>query len=449
MSDKLPDSNSVRQKGPKTRWILAGLVAGAAAGVAANVLWGGSPALEKFVRYVTDPAGQIWLRALIMIVVPLVFAVLSQGVAELGNVRKLGRIGLKTLLLFVLTAALAAALGVLLVDGIGPGRGLAPGARERLLGAFHQEAEQSKGAAGATSFGIHTLVNIVPRNPLAAAAQGDMLGVIFFSLLFGLAVGLLPAERSSALRHVLRGLGDAMAVIIDLVMKLAPWGVFALIFSAVARFGFALLVMLGWYVLAVVAGLVVFQFGVYSLMLRGLAGLGPRDFFRRARVVMVTAFSTSSSNATLPTTLRVSETELGLPRDVCGFVLPLGASMNKNGSALFEAASVLFIAQVLGIPLSLTAQGVVVVMTILTAGVANVGIPSAVIPLMVTVLEAVGVPGEGVALVIGVDRLLDMCRTAVNVTGHMVTAAVVARSEGFNRQAQTDSSTAIPLVNKP
>lgn len=399
------------------------------AGVAANLLWGGSSGLEKVMRYGTDPAGQLWLRALIMIVVPLVFATLSLGVAELGNLRRLGRIGLKTLLFFTLTAALAAVLGLLLVNWVRPGLGLPPQVRDRLLATYRQEADQSKGMAGQARFGIQTLVNIVPRNPLAAAAQGDMLGLIFFSLIFGGALGLLPPGRSATLLHVVRGVGEAMAVIIDLVMKLAPYGVFALMFSAAARFGFDLLTKLGWYVLTVIAGLAILQVGVYALLLRGLARRNPRDFFRRSRVVMVTAFSTSSSNATLPTTLHVSETALGLPRDICGFVLPLGASMNKTGTALFEAATVLFIAQVLGIPLSLPTQALVIVLTVLTAGVGNAGVPSAIIPLMIPVLEAVGVPGEGIALVIGVDRLLNMCRCVVNVTGHMVAAAVVARTE--------------------
>lgn len=431
MSEKLPESNSVRQKGPKTRWILTGLAAGGVLGVVANLVWGASPALEKFVRYGTEPAGQLWLRALIMIVIPLVFSTISLGVAELGSLRALGRMGLKTLAYFVVTVVLAAALGLLLVEGLRPGAGLAPEVRARLLATYRPEVEQSKALAGQASFGVQTLIRIVPANPLAAAAQGDMLGVIFFSLIFGVALGLLPRQRSETILQAVRGLGEAMTVIIELVMKLAPYGVFALIFSVAARFGLDLLVRLGWYVLTVVAGLLIFQFGVFSLLLRFLAGRSPRDFFRRARVVMLTAFSTSSSNATLPTTLQVSETALGLPRDVCGFVLPLGASMNKIGSSLFEAASILFIAQVFGIALGPAALATVMVMTLLTAGLGNAGLPSAVIPLMIPVLEAVGAPGEGIALIIGVDRLLDMCRTAVNVTGHMVGAAIVARSESY------------------
>ncbi len=419
-----------RSAGPSAGRILAGLVAGAVAGVVANLLWGGSAGLEKVVHYATEPAGQVWLRALIMIVVPLVFASLTLGVAGLGDLRKLGRIGLKTLLYFLMVTLLAATLGLLMVNVLRPGAGLSSDVRDRLLEMYGQQAAESKTVAGEAHFGIATLVNIVPRNPLAAAAQGDMLGLIFFSLIFGVALALLPAERSATLLDVLRGLGEAMVVVIDLVMKLAPFGVFALVFSVAARFGFDLLARLGWYVVTVVAGLAVFQFVVYGVLLRLLGRWNPRDFFRRAWPVILTAFSTSSSNATLPTTMRVSEAALDVPRNIGGFVLPLGATMNMNGTALFEGVTVLFIAQVFGTGLSLPAQVVVILMAVLTA-VGAAGVPSGAIPLMILVLEAVGVPGEGIAMVIGVDRLLDMCRTVVNVTGDMSAAVFVARSEGL------------------
>ena len=419
-----------RSAGPSAGRILAGLVAGAVAGVVANLLWGGSAALENVVHYATEPAGQVWLRALIMIVVPLVFASLTLGVAGLGDLGKLGRIGLKTLLYFLMVTLLAASLGLLMVNVLRPGAGLPSDVRDRLLATYGQQAAESKTAAGEAHFGVQTLVNIVPRNPLAAAAQGDMLGLIFFSLIFGVAMALLPTERSATLLDAVRGLGEAMVVIIDLVMKLAPYGVFALVFSVAARFGFDLLARLGWYVVTVVAGLAFFQFAVYGVLLRVLAGWKPRDFFRRAWPVILTAFSTSSSNATLPTTMRVSEAALGVPRNISGFVLPLGATMNMNGTALFEGVTVLFIAQVFGTNLTLPAQGIVVLMAVLTAvGVA--GVPGGSIPLMILVLEAVGLPGEGIAMVIGVDRLLDMCRTVVNVTGDMTAAVFVARSERF------------------
>jgi DAACS family dicarboxylate/amino acid:cation (Na+ or H+) symporter len=422
------DADRKGRAAPQTGRILAGLIIGALAGAVANLLWGGSAGLDKLVRYGTEPAGQVWLRALIMVVIPLVFSRLSLGVAGLGDLRKLGRIGLKTLLFFLLVTTLAALLGLVMVNVMRPGAGLGGEVRQRLLATYRQDAGHSKEIPQRTQFGIQTLVNIVPRNPLAAAAQGDMLGVIFFSLAFGVALALLPPARSATLVEAVRGLGDAMVVIIDLVMKLAPFGVFALIFTVAARFGLDLLEQLGLYVLTVLAGLAIFEFGVYAVLVRALTGWRPVVFFRRGWAAILTAFSTSSSNATLPTTLAVCENSLGLPREICGFVVPLGATMCMNGTALFEGVTVLFIAQVFGIKLSLSAQVVVMVTAVLMA-MGAAGVPSGAIQVLILILEAVGVPGEGVAMVIGVDRILDMSRTAVNVTGDMAAAAFVARSE--------------------
>ncbi|MBI2956879.1 MAG: dicarboxylate/amino acid:cation symporter, partial [Acidobacteria bacterium] len=396
--------------------ILLGLVIGAAAGVVANSLFGPAPRLVWLVGNVTQPAGQIWLRALIMIVVPLVFASLTLGVAGLGDVRKLGRIGLKTIVYFFVTTAVACAIGLVLVNLLRPGAGLAPETRQELLARFSGQAQQMAQAAGQTRFGVELLVNIVPRNPVAAAANFDMLGLIFFSLLFGAALSVLPAERARPMLGMLEALGDAVIVIIDWVMMLAPFGVFALIFSVTALFGYDVLAKLFWYVLTVVAGLALHFFGVFSLLVRWLGRMSPLEFFSRTKTIIVTAFSTSSSNATLPTTLEVSERELGIPRQVCGFVLPLGATMNMHGTALFEGVTVLFIAQVFGVSLGLGQQLMVVVMAVLTA-VGTAGVPSGSIPLLMIVLQVVGLPPEAIALVLGVDRILDMCRTVVNVTG--------------------------------
>jgi DAACS family dicarboxylate/amino acid:cation (Na+ or H+) symporter len=409
--------------------ILAGLLLGAVAGVGANLAWGKTSVLAAIIHYGAEPAGQMWLRALIMVVIPLVFSRLTLGVAGLGDLHKLGRVGLKTLLFFLLVTTLAAVLGLSLVNLVRPGVGLSAEARERLLETYHQDSGLSKETLQRGQFGIQTLVNVVPRNPLAAAAQGDMLGVIFFSLAFGIALALLPSDRTKALVEVLRGLGDVMIVIIDLVMKLAPYGVFALLFTVTARFGLDLLVRLGWYILTVIAGLALFEFGVYPALIKVFTGWSPWNFFRRAWTAILTAFSTSSSNATLPTTLEVCEDSLGLPREICGFVIPLGATLCMNGTALFEGVTVLFIAQVFGIHLTLASQVVVMVTAILMA-VGAAGVPSGAIQVLILVLEAVGVPGEGIAMVVGVDRVLDMCRTVVNVTGDMVAATFVARAEG-------------------
>ncbi len=424
-------SDASKHRKVLTTRIFLGLSVGAAAGVLANLFWSGAPWLEWVVSRVTDPAGQMWLRALIMIVLPLVFASLVLGVAGLGDLKRLGRVGLKTLLYFLVVTVLSVLIGLTLVNLIEPGKGLPQETRERMLETYGAQAAAGQTIARGLQLDISLLVNIVPRNPLKAMVDFEMLAVIFFSLAFGIGLALTPPHRAEPMIRFLEALGDVVTAIIDLVMKLAPYGVFALIFSVTARFGYDLLLKLGLYVITVLLGLALHFFGVYALLVRGLARLNPLDFFRRIRTVILTAFSTSSSNATLPTTLRITETELGCPKQVCGFVLPLGATMNMNGTALFEGVTVLFIAQVFGIELSLGAQAIVVLMSVLTA-IGAAGVPSGAIPLLILVLQAVGVPGEGIAIVLGVDRLLDMCRTTVNVVGDITAAAFITRSEGFS-----------------
>ena len=414
--------------------ILLGLALGAMAGVGANVLFGSAGWLRWLVEKITQPAGQMWLRALIMIVVPLVFASLSLGVAGLGDIRKLGRIGLKTLLLFALGTACAAGIGLVLVNLVRPGADLPAEIREQLLARFSQDASRLAETSGPVKFGVEMLVNIVPRNPVAAAAQGDMLALIFFSLIFGAALSILPAERARPMIGFLEALADIVVVIIGWVMKLAPYGVFALIFSVTALFGYDILQKLLLYVLTVLTGLAIHFVVVYSLMVRYLARMNPLEFFARIKTIVVTAFSTSSSNATLPTTMAVSERELGLPKQISGFVLPLGATMNMHGTALFEGVTVLFIAQVFGAGLPLSSQMIVILMSVVMA-IGTAGVPSGSIPLLMIVLQVVGLPPEAIALVLGVDRILDMCRTTLNVTGDVATAVVVARSEGYDLEA--------------
>jgi DAACS family dicarboxylate/amino acid:cation (Na+ or H+) symporter len=269
----------------------------------------------------------------------------------------------------------------------------------------------------------------VPRNPLDAASRGEMLSVIFFALAFGLALARLPKPVAAPVLRFLEGIGQAVEVMIGFAMKMAPIGVTGLIFAVTARFGFDILRTLGLYVVMVLGGLIFHQFGVLAFVAKFIAKIDPLTFFRRTRVLMVTAFSTSSSNATLPTTIRTAEEEFGVPKGIAGFVLPLGATMNMNGTALFEGLTVLFLAQVFGIELGFGAQIVVVIMAVLTA-IGAAGVPGGSIPLLVMVLEMVGIPGEGIALILGVDRILDMARTVPNVTGDLLASVIVARSEG-------------------
>jgi DAACS family dicarboxylate/amino acid:cation (Na+ or H+) symporter len=407
--------------------ILLGLAVGSGAGIASNLLWSGDPRLDWVVDHVAQPVGQVFLRMLFMVVVPLVFTSLALGVAGLGDLRRLGRIGGRTLAFFLGTTALAAVIGLTLSNLIRPGDAIDPTVRAALLTEFGGAASKRLETAGA--FGIQTFVEIVPRNPVAAAAGGDLLAVIFFTLVFGVAATRLPADTRATLVRGLDATARAVTEMIGFAMLLAPYGVAGLIFAVTARFGFDVLASLGLYVVAVLAGLALHQFWVIRLLARGLAGIAPAEFYLRARTLMLTAFSTSSSNATLPTTIRTAEEGFGVPREVAGFVLPLGATMNMNGTALFEGMTVLFLAQAFGVDLSLGTQAVVVAMTVLTA-IGAAGVPGGSIPLMAMMLDMIGVPAEGIALVLGVDRILDMARTVPNVTGDLLTSLVVARAEG-------------------
>jgi DAACS family dicarboxylate/amino acid:cation (Na+ or H+) symporter len=412
--------------------ILLGLVLGAVAGVTTNLVTHGGPLTEQFVGLVTEPIGKIWLSCLIMTVIPLIVSSLALGVAGLGDLRKLGRMGAVTLVCFLSLTTVATVLGLATMNAVRPGDSLNPEVKTRLMEAYRGEAEGAMGLSG-TEFSMDLLIKIVPRNPIKAAADGDMLAIIFFTLVLGAALAALPAERARPLMAFLESLGHATVAIIHGVMIVAPLGVFCLIFSVTARFGFDLLLNLLKYALTVVGSLAFMQVAGYALVVRFVAGRNPWDFFRKIRLVMITAFSTSSSNATLPTTMQVAQEELGMSREVAGFVLPLGATLNMNGTALYEGATVLFLAQVFGLSLSLGQQLIVVLMSVITAiGVA--GIPGGSLPLLMMVLGMVGVPMEGIAIILGIDRILDMCRTVLNVTGDLVTATIVTRVEG-RRQA--------------
>ena len=273
------------------------------------------------------------------------------------------------------------------------------------------------------------LLALVPDNPAKAAATGDFLGVMFFSMLFGVGLIRVEKEKAKPLLKVLESVNEASMAFIHLVMKLAPFGVGALVLNLTARFGFGLLRQLAGYALVVVGALAFHQFVTYSIFVKTLGGLSPRLFFKRIQEAMLTAFGTSSSSATLPVSMRVGEESLGLPREISRFVLTVGASANQNGTALYEGVTALFLAQCFGIELSLAQQGTVLLLSIL-GGVGTAGVPGGSLPMLMAILASVGVPPEGVLLILGVDRFLDMCRTTLNVTGDLLIAVLVARSEG-------------------
>jgi len=410
--------------------ILLGLVIGAIVGITANLTLGGDhPAVQWVNQYLAGPVGQIFLRMLIMIVVPLIFASISLGVAGLGDLRSVGRVGGKTMVYFVITTALAATIGLTLVQVFKPGTRITPEVRTELSAQFGEDASSRVQAAEGATFGMHTVVNIVTRNPVKSAADGDLLGVIFFSLVFGAALTLIPQSRAKSMIAWLEALNDVVIKIVEMAMKLAPYGVFALIFGVTSVFGFALLTPLSFYILVVLLGLLIQAAVVIPLIMRFLVGISPVTFYSRIWTAIVTAFSTSSSSATLPTSIAVTEKNLGIPPSVAGFVLPLGATMNMNGTAIFEAVTIIFLATVFGVFLSLPQQIVVVFMAVITA-IGAAGVPGGSIPLLIGILAMFNVPGEGIALILGVDRILDMSRTTLNVLGDIGASAFIAKSEG-------------------
>jgi len=413
--------------------IFTGLILGAIAGVLSNLYFPATPFLLVVQKYISDPLGKIFLNLLIMMVIPLVFASLSLGVAQIGDLKKLGRIGFKTIMYFFLVTAFAVTIGLILVNIIRPGDYLPGETKTKLLATYKGQAVELKESSEKIEFGIQTLVNVIPRNPAAAIAKPipDMLALIFFSLMIGIALTLISQEKAKPIMNLLEGINDITLVIINMAMKLAPYGVFALLFSVTSRFGFDLLVALGMYVVTVLLGLSLHLFGVYPILIRIFSKYNPLLFFRKVETVILTAFSTSSSSATLPTTISVSQNNLGIPSHITGFVLPLGATMNMNGTALFEGVTVLFLAQVFGINLSIGTQLIVVLMSVLIA-IGTAGVPSGSIPLLIMVLTMVNIPAEGIAIILGIDRVLDMCRTVPNVIGDITCAAYVAKSEGYN-----------------
>jgi DAACS family dicarboxylate/amino acid:cation (Na+ or H+) symporter len=402
-----------------------GLAAGVVLGVAAHVTLGDSPALEGFVRHVTEPAGRIFLRLLFMLVIPLILSALALGVSGIGDLSRLGRIGLKTLAYTVVVSTLAVLIGVGLVNLIRPGEGLSPELKAR-IGRQAMAAPTAAPAAGAT--GTDFLVNLVPGNVVKAMGDGDMLAVMAFALFLGIGLAVTRTEAARRFEGMLEGLYDVVMKLLGIVIEAAPIGVSCLLFTLTARLGYGILAQLGAYVLVVVLGLAIQQFVVYSVSVAWLGGMNPVHFFRSIREAMITAFSTASSNATLPTALLVAERDLKLPPHVSRFVLTIGSTANQNGTALFEGVTVLFLAQFYGVHLAL-AQQVTVVFICILGGIGTAGVPAGSIPVVMMILGLVGVPPEGIGMILGVDRFLDMCRTTINVTGDLAAATVVARGE--------------------
>jgi len=376
---------------------------------------------------VLQPIGQIFLRLIFMVVVPLVFCALALGVYELSQGQQLGRIAIRTLGFTVIMSSLSVLIGISLVNLFRPGDGFVD---KSSLPQDTSAVEKIQANAQAAKPFYQAIVELIPKNPIETASralEGEMLALMVFALIFGWAMSrVLPQGRDSA--GVPRFLDQTFQVcmeVIHLAMRLAPVAVFAIVFGTAFRLGPEVFRTLLFYVAIVVVGLLLQQFLVYAALLKLVAKRSPIEFFRQCRDVYLYAFSTASSNATLPRTLETAETVLRLPSQISRFVLTVGSTANQNGTALFEGVTVLFLAQVYGIDLNLSQQVQVVFMSIL-AGIGTAGVPGGSLPLIMILLISLGIPAEGLGLILGVDRFLDMCRTTLNVSGDLVIAALVS-----------------------
>jgi Na+/H+-dicarboxylate symporter len=416
--------------------ILIGLVAGALAGVIVLLVGAYVPsvldAARKLSLVVLDPLGQIFLRLLFFVVIPLIFASLTAGVMQLGRLSELGPLALRTFALFALNMSIAVALGLVMMNLLNPGGRLNEETQSHLLEQYGGAAQAHVAKqAQAPAMNPSTLVDMfMPRNLFGAFVGhdrnvlGEVLPLILFAILLGAAAAQLEPERRGRLQEGLETITQLMTHIVHFALRLAPYAVPALIFSVIVKSGVDILLALGLFVIGCAAVMLLHLFGTMSIWLRLWTRFAPLDFFRRIEAVLVTAFSTSSSNATLPAALAAAREQLHLRPSTAGFVLPLGTTMNMSGTALYEGCVVLFVAQVFGVELSLAQQGTLLVLSVLSA-VAVAGIPGGSLPLIAGLLMTFGIPPEGIGIVLGADRLLDMLRTMVNVGSDMVTTAVV------------------------
>ncbi|MGB3394336.1 MAG: dicarboxylate/amino acid:cation symporter [Stenotrophomonas sp.] len=377
--------------------------------------------------YLTNPVSGLFLNLIFMLIVPLIFSALVMGVSEMGDIRSLGRIGWRSLAFTVVLSGVAVLIGLVLVNLFKPGAGVDPGIAAQLLADNAERSKEIVAGVGSQPKGMDMLLSIVPSNIMHAASDNGMiLSLMFFALMFGIGMVLSPADKVETLRRGIEGLFEISMTLINLVIRLAPYAVACFMFNLAAIFGLSLLVKLGAYVGVVVLALALHMFVSYGIAVK-LAGRSPLGFFRQTQEATLMAFSTASSNATLPTALRVAD-QMGFPRKVSRFVLTVGATANQNGTALFEGVTVIFLAQFFGVDLSIGQQFMVMVVCIL-GGIGTAGVPSGSLPVVALICAMVGVNPVGIGLILGVNHFLDMCRTALNVTGDLALTALVARGE--------------------
>ncbi|QGP80243.1 dicarboxylate/amino acid:cation symporter [Sphingobium sp. CAP-1] len=412
--------------------MLAGFLTGLLLGLTVYMTAPDARWVDAVTTYVTGPMGQIFLRLLFMLVIPLLVSALIVGIAEMGELRSLRRVGVRTLLYTLIVSAIAVAISLILVNLLRPGGGVDPAQAQAMLADAGQGAQAILNRGKDAPTGMAALIAIIPDNVVAAMANNDILAVMLFALFFGIGLVLVQTEQSKLLLTAMEGLFEVTMRLIGIVIRLAPIAIACFMFNLAAQFGWDLLVRLSAYVGVVLLALALQMFGVYALLIAFLARRSPLRFFAAVQEATMMAFATASSNATLPTAIRVAEENLRLPRRIARFVLTIGATANQNGTAMFEGITVLFLAQFFGIDLSLTQQIMVMLVCIL-GGVGTAGVPAGSLPVVAMILGMVGIPPEGIGLVLGVDRFLDMCRTALNVTGDLVAATVIAAGEADGR----------------
>lgn len=420
--------------------IFSGLILGIVFGLIVATFADSHPAFLNVVKNVLEPIGTSFIRLIKMVIVPLVFASLTMGIASLGgDMAKIGRLGIKSVAFFLVTTIIATGIGIGVANYFKPGSGISQLTMEKIKGAGSSDKvladleknELTKKAPGLKSI----LINVIPSNPVESLAKGDMLQIIFFAMFFGLAITSLPDKKRKPLLTIVESVNSAMINAVQMIMKLAPYGVFALIAMVVLKFGNNVLWLLARYTAVVFAG----QFILFMVVDCGavfiFTRMGPLRFLKAIKDVMLVSLSTSSSLAALPVTMEACEKNLGVSNQVTSFVTPLGATINMNGTALYQGVTAVFIAQVYGIELTL-AQQLTVVATATLASVGTAGVPGIGMITLAMVLRTINIPVEGIALVIGIDRILDTVRTVVNVTGDCACAYIVAHSEGEIKMVQ-------------
>ena len=436
---------ATKKRGLELQWqMLIGFVVGLVAGLIVYSTQRDAAWVAVVTDYVTEPIGQIFLRLLFMLVIPLLFSALVVGISEMGEARSLNRVGLRTLAYTVIVSSIAVAISLAVVNILQPGAGVDRELASLLLVESAGRAGEIVQAGAEQPQGIDAFINIIPSNLVEVMGSNSaILSVMFFALFFGIGLLLTDTPNTRALKKGFEGLFDVTMRLILIVIKLAPIAVACFMFNLAALFGWDLLIRLSAYVGVVLLALGLQMFIVFPILLSTLGKKNPIAFFRQTQEASLMAFSTASSNATLPTALRVADEKLHLPRRVARFVLTIGATANQNGTAMFEGVTVLFLAQFFGIELTL-AQQLMVMLVCILGGIGTAGVPAGSLPVVALILAMVGIQPQAIALVLGVDRFLDMCRTTLNVVGDLVAAQVI--SAGEPEEAAVGST---PIATEP